>query len=116
VEVDHRDLLEHRRRDDAPEGHHDPEVDPRVEHVGHPVGDRQAQLDGGRLHRRGLQRAAAAAALVRLGDHDGDLVAGGDEGLQRGDGQRRRPEVGQPPRRPLGQGGDGHRGRPISAG
>ena len=99
--------IQHRLRQQQPVGDHDHQfrreiaqrllllrrAQPlRLEH-------RQAQRLGAQRDRRGGQLLAAAGGTVRLGEHADDLVAGGLQGVQCGDGEVRRAGEDQPHQR-----------------
>ena len=89
VEVDERQSLEHRRPDELAEGDDHAEIGAGADHVGDGVGDREPELQGGRLHRAGRAIAAAASPGVGPADDQHDLVAAVHQGPQRRHGQRR---------------------------
>ena len=96
MEVHHRQRGQHVGLDQPAVGHDHAQLGAGADHVVDPVGDGQAQLDGGRLHRARHQRAAPSPAAVGTADHEGHVVAGVDEGPQRTDRHLRRPQEGQP--------------------
>ena len=95
MEVDHRDMGQQMGSDQPSVGNNNGEIELVVEEVVDAVGDGEA---GGRcrpLHRRRLQLAASSPALVGRTDDEFDIVTGGEQRLQRRDGEGRGAEVGE---------------------
>ncbi len=100
VDVDHPKLGEDVRPDEPAEGDDDAELRGRVEveHVVDAVRDREPQLDGRGLDRRGNERASSPPSLVCSTDHERNVVSGLDDRTQRRHCHRRCAEVGEPQR------------------
>ena len=84
VQVDHRDTFEQRDRNDAPVRHDDGQLDPGFGHILHGVRNREAELEGGGLHRARCDRAPPAPPPVRPGHAQCDVMPGVDQRPQGG--------------------------------
>ena len=99
VEVDHRQRGRARGRlISRPKATTTPRSAPTSSTSSTRCGDREAELERGRLHRAGRGRAPPPAALVGAGHDEGDVVAGGDQRPQRRHRHLRRAEVDEPAR------------------
>ena len=93
MDVDHGEDVEHVGLDQPAEGDDHAELGPGLDGIVDAIGHGQPELEGRRLDRTRHDVAASTPALVRPRDHQANVVAVGDEGPQRRDGERRRAEV-----------------------
>jgi hypothetical protein len=75
VEIDHRQLFEHGRGNDASEGDHDTKDCIGIERVSNPVTDRDLELGCDGFHRGGDQFSPTSTTPVTLGEHESNVVA-----------------------------------------